>query len=263
MDGLRPDIRAGVALHRPRDLDSAFSLALLHEELLEAMPQREFRRPEQLLGRGQPHPLFAIAAPLPRTLLPAPPTAADDWCGIEAARAADRRPKPDRGEDRLTALRNYRRARGLCFKCGERWGQGHQCAATVQLHVVKELLELLQAEAEILPGNDSDSEDEELMSISKLATTGQTTPRTLRLLGYIADQEVLVLVDSGSSHNFISEWVAAKFAHIICPLKPVSVNIADGGMLSCSGYIPHCQWETQQQVSTSDLRCCPWVVMIW
>ena len=84
--------------------------------------------------------------------------------------------EPARGEDRVTALRNYHRARSLCFKCGERWGQDHQCAATVQLHVVEELWEMLQAEAQDRQGLDSDSDEEQLMSISKVATTGATTP---------------------------------------------------------------------------------------
>ena len=34
LDGLKAEIRAGVALHRPQNLDSAFSLALLQEELV-------------------------------------------------------------------------------------------------------------------------------------------------------------------------------------------------------------------------------------
>uniref|UniRef100_A0A8R7QLF3 Uncharacterized protein n=1 Tax=Triticum urartu TaxID=4572 RepID=A0A8R7QLF3_TRIUA len=79
-----------------------------------------------------------------------------------------------------------------------------QCAATVQLHVVEELLELLQAEVQDRQEQDTDSDDEQLMSISKMATTGETTPRTVRLLGHIEGREVLILVDSGSSHSFVS-----------------------------------------------------------
>ena len=43
---------------------------------------------------------------------------------------------------KVKALRDYRRARGLCFKCGERWEHDHVCPTSVQLHVVEELLEL-------------------------------------------------------------------------------------------------------------------------
>ena len=49
-------------------------------------------------------------------------------------------------------MRCFRRARGLCFKCGGRWGKDHTCPPTVQMHVVEELLELFAAE-EVLGEN--------------------------------------------------------------------------------------------------------------
>lgn len=264
LDGLKHEIKSGVALYRPQELDTAFSLALLQEELLGQLPWRE-----PVPGRHLPRPVVALGAPLPRPGLPAPLAAADDRCALDAARAEDRRQDPARGEDRVAALRNYGRARGLCLKCGECWGHGHQCAAMVQLHVVEELLELLQAKVRDRQDGDSDSDEEQLMSISKLATTGETTPRTVRLLGNIGGLDVLLLVDSGSSHSFISEAVAARMPGQVQQMRPVSVKIADGGTLSCFGYIPACRWETQHQTFTTDVRvlslgCCDMVVgMDW
>jgi hypothetical protein len=40
-------------------------------------------------------------------------------------------------EDRVAALRAYRKAKGLCHKCGEKWSSEHKCGPTVQLHVVE------------------------------------------------------------------------------------------------------------------------------
>src|SRR4051812_48457359 len=34
-------------------------------------------------------------------------------------------------DDRLKTLRAYRRARGLCFTCGEKWSPNHACSSTV------------------------------------------------------------------------------------------------------------------------------------
>jgi hypothetical protein len=31
------------------------------------------------------------------------------------------------GDQKLTTLKNYRRARGLCFKCGKKWNPSHSC----------------------------------------------------------------------------------------------------------------------------------------
>ena len=95
--------------------------------------------------------------------------------------------------------------------------------------MVEELLELLQAEVQDRQEQDAESDDEQLMSISKMATTGEMTPRTVRLLGDIGGREVLILVDSGSSHSFISEAVATVRQDKVQPMRPVSVKIANGG----------------------------------
>nr|XP_051228810.1 uncharacterized protein LOC127346563 [Lolium perenne] len=47
--------------------------------------------------------------------------------------------------DSLRTLKAQRRARGECFKCGEKYQPGHKCTKTVSLNVVEELLELRTA----------------------------------------------------------------------------------------------------------------------
>jgi hypothetical protein len=130
LEGLKSDIKAGVILHRPKELDTAFSLATMQEELLEAQPHRDYRRADGGgHGRFPACPLLALGAPPVRPMIMPPPVQADDRHGIDGAHAADCRapdqghaPDHGRGEDRVGALQAYRRARGLCFKCSERWG---------------------------------------------------------------------------------------------------------------------------------------------
>jgi hypothetical protein len=50
-------------------------------------------------------------------------------------------------EDKWTALWNFFHAKGLSFTCGERWGKEQECQGTVQLHVVQEMIDLLQSES--------------------------------------------------------------------------------------------------------------------
>jgi hypothetical protein len=256
IDGLKPDIKSAIILHRPRELDTAFALATMQEELLEAQPRCDYRRPDGgSHGRFQARPLLALGAPQVRPMLMSPPAPADDRRGIEGARAGERRaPDQGHGEDRVGAIRAYRKARGLCFKCGERWGQGHQCAATVQLHVVEELLDLLQAEHDDQATLDDDSEEETLMSISKLAASGATTPRTMRVVGMIEDQEVLILVESGSSHCFLSDIVAAKLSIQAADIPMSRVRVAGGGILQCNKQIKDCVWWAQGYSFSTDLR---------
>ena len=44
--------------------------------------------------------------------------------------------------------------------------------------------------------------------ISLNALTGFSTPQTLKLIGYIKHRKVIILVDSGSTHNFIHRRIA-------------------------------------------------------
>jgi hypothetical protein len=64
--------------------------------------------------------------------LPAPPSAAsstpsssDDRRSVEAARAAVS------VDSKVAALRSYRRAMGLYYKCNEKWSRDHKCSLTV------------------------------------------------------------------------------------------------------------------------------------
>jgi hypothetical protein len=47
-------------------------------------------------------------------------------------------------DDKWNSLRAYRKSKGLCFVCGERWGRDHQCKQNIQLHIVQEMLDCLQ-----------------------------------------------------------------------------------------------------------------------
>lgn len=101
LEGLKQEIRVGVLLHQPKDLHSAFSLASLQEELVEALPRREYRRQEAMAPRLPARPLGAIGAPPLRQQQPGLPVAAEDRRGQEAAHAPER---AGRGDDRSLYL---------------------------------------------------------------------------------------------------------------------------------------------------------------
>jgi len=117
-------------------------------------------------------------------------------------------PKVQTDSDKLAALKAYRRAMGLCFKCGEKWSHTHKCSPTVQLHFVQEIWELLQLNLE-----DTEPSDQAklCMVISPAATLGQETPKTIKLLGSVPGHDVVILVDFGSTHTFISTDLASNF----------------------------------------------------
>lgn len=110
-------------------------------------------------------------------------------------------------DDKLVALRKARRSKGLCMKCGEPYSPQHRCPKQIQLHVLEELLEILQLDNQEGTSTDVDSNDseEELLTLSQCASEGIQGKKTIRLPGFLQNQEILVLVDSGSSSTFVKD----------------------------------------------------------
>lgn len=188
IDGLRDDIKSVVIVQRPRDLDTAVVLAQLQEEVSDK--KKDGRRMEmssysQSFSKG----------PLPSRQLP-------------NAKVADSPATAEKTtQDKLASLFAYRKAKGLCYKCGLQYAKGHRCADTVQLHVVDELWKLLdlsdQQEDDI-----SEASAELQLCLSQAAVTNISAPKTVKFVGGIQGIDLLVLLDSGSSHSFLSSRVA-------------------------------------------------------
>jgi hypothetical protein len=49
-------------------------------------------------------------------------------------------------EEKMAALRAFRRAKHLCVRCAEKWSRDHKCSPAVQLHAVQEVLDLFNLE---------------------------------------------------------------------------------------------------------------------
>lgn len=151
-------------------------------------------------------------------------------------------------DDRFSTLRNYRRARGLCVRCGEKWAPGHKCPPVPQLHVLQEIWDVCQAEFEA-PDSPEDSPEpvppQLFLMLSSAAVSGSQAPLTLRLSGTIAGQHISILVDSGSSHSFLSFDIAAKLDGVQPLSVPLSVRVADGGSVQCVSQIPDAEWVVQ------------------
>jgi hypothetical protein len=63
---------------------------------------------------------------------------------------------------------------------------------------------------------------------------GIITPQTLKIEGYIKKKKVIVLIDSGSTHNFIHYKLAKDLNCFVYPAPEFQVMIADGGTINCS-----------------------------
>jgi hypothetical protein len=69
--------------------------------------------------------------------------------------------------------------------------------------------------------------------ISLNALIGFSPPQTLKLIGYIKHRKVIILVDSGSTHNFIHHRISQETHCYIHVVKNFQIMIANGGSMKC------------------------------
>ena len=237
VDGLRADIRSAVHMQRPTTLVTACVLALLQEELVDPVRRREVRRLEPFTFAKAP-----ARGPLPLN----PPSQRVERVDRQAVPGADRR---GRGiEEKLSTLRDYRRARGLCIRCGEKWSRDHKCPEAIQLHVLQELWEVCHAEECLETESDPDEEQEPAqlcLAISMAASAGVQSVNAIQFLGSVQGHPARILVGSGSSHTFVSQSLAEKLSGVTSFSPSLKVTVADGSVLNCSAQFLNLDWSVQ------------------
>lgn len=133
----------------------------------------------------------------------------------------------------------YKRERGLCFKCDEKWTAGHRCKR-------KELSILLGQEEEdveygemadptILDSPTSQQPEPIQTEISLNSVMGISSPKTLKMEGSINGESVIVMVDPGATHNFISLDTVARLQIPITPSKTFEVSLGTGAEVQGRG----------------------------
>lgn len=233
LEGLQHSIRAAIWLHRPQDVDTASCLALMQEEEMEFSKGRNYNRPEYREHRSKS-------------------TDRGKQVKMEDFHKAEQAPN-----DKLEALRSFRRSKGLCFTCGDKWSRQHKCPEQVPLHVIEELVEVLQP---ALPaaGNDSDtSSEEELMALDSSSSPAARKRRTIRLQGTIGKHQILILVDSGSARSFVTPEVVDTLKLPTTPAAAASFTIANGSKMQCTSKVPHLTWAVQGHTFTHEMSILP------
>jgi hypothetical protein len=77
---------------------------------------------------------------------------------------------------------------------------------------------------------DDDSGDD-LMMLSANAAQGTNSTRTVRMVGSVCGKEVIILIDFGISHTFISETLASKWRDWYPMPNTMQVRVANGQTL--------------------------------
>eukprot|EP00253_Pinus_taeda_P031725 PITA_31725 len=133
-----------------------------------------------------------------------------------------------------------RRKQGLCYYCDEKYSPGHKCTEpkffqidAIDYSSSKE--DPLLEEPEVVEEDKQKDNVPDEPVISLHAVTGISSPQTLKIRGFIKHHPVLVLIDNGSTHNFIHQKVVEAVHYFVRAVSNFQVQIADGDIMKCEG----------------------------
>ena len=89
--------------------------------------------------------------------------------------------------------------------------------------------------------NSEEASQETALAISVVAVSGSEGNRTIRLWATIHCQQVLILVDSGSSASFMGDHLVGAMTGVQLMQPLVQVKVVDGGMLWSTHIVPNCR----------------------
>jgi hypothetical protein len=213
--GLQLSLSINVRIQNPQSLTASMSLA--HQFEL----REQYTAPA---ARAPPRPL--LLAPTARLALPTPPGAK---AATPATITVDGRPNK-----RLTQAEQEECHRlGLCYNCDDKFTRGHNC-------VCKRLFLLEGFEEEddgvaTKTAEDVWTEDTPVFSLQALA--GVTFTDTMKLEVGLRSASLVALLDSGSTHNFISEAAARRTGLPLQHRPRLTAMVANGECVVCVGVI--------------------------
>ncbi|GJV70376.1 reverse transcriptase [Tanacetum coccineum] len=125
-----------------------------------------------------------------------------------------------------------KRTKGQCFYCDQKYVPGHKCSG--QLHSIEFICE--GDFDNHIDGDDETYEDcvgdmvevTDSPQITLNALSGLNSYQTMRIRGRIGKQVVHILIDCGSTHNFLDIHTAKKLGCRLTKTTPMQVSMANG-----------------------------------
>ncbi|KAL4334964.1 hypothetical protein GQ457_07G040680 [Hibiscus cannabinus] len=173
-------------------------------------------------------------------------------------------PATSNGPGKLTAAElEEKKRKGLCFWCPAKYTPGHKCTRSQLYQLLMEgnegegeLEEFVDCE-EKLDVDVQDTSGAEIHVLSLQAMWGSTGYETMRILVTIQKRQLVALIDSGSTHNFLSLGVVKASGLVVEKRHQLKVTIADGSSIHTQGICREVQWESQGHFFHTDFLVLP------
>ncbi|XP_061341736.1 uncharacterized protein LOC133288055 [Gastrolobium bilobum] len=208
ISGLKPKIKRLVLTHRPQDFHEAYALARVYEDHIhDEKPQKPWYSANR------------VSTTIPSPSHPINP--------IIQTHSDTAKPLPALPIRRLSqAERQERREKNLCYNCDEKFVMGHKCKGRATL-LYLEGLDDDPNPPDAVSIDESSLDSEVLPEISFNALFGTHLSRSFRLQGSVAGHVVHILIDEGSTHNFITPRMSQFLNLLLLSTNPFKVQVGN------------------------------------
>ncbi|XP_076896743.1 uncharacterized protein LOC143549833 [Bidens hawaiensis] len=207
LNGLKEELKTDVRIQRPRKVYNAASLAIEYESKI---------------GANKPSK-NTTWSPCPK------PNIADTK---SITHTNTHNPTTQRPPLRISeAEKQTRLSKGECYRYAEKYGPGHRCkTGTFKLFEASD-----GSDEPIHTSNEEEFvEQEGFAKISMYAIFGKSNITTMKLQGTLGTTEVLILVDCGSTHNFIFDTLVRELKMVSQFINPFGVQIGNDDIIKCN-----------------------------
>lgn len=149
------------------------------------------------------------------------------------ARKSSDSPRDNKSNEQRRTVQNP------CRHCGERFFAGHRCKAFQRFKKL-ELEDGEDKDEEELSEEEGSEEqngtpEQELHVLSLNSMVGITSKKTMKMKGMIGKREVIVLIDSGATCNFIAKQLVEEMKLAVTETVGFGVAVGNGEVIAGSG----------------------------
>ena len=122
----------------------------------------------------------------------------------------------------------------MCYNCDKRWSSDHRCKNR-KLYLMEEVEDEKAELVEIEEKKDKAELKEEKAEITLCALLGSTSPSTMRVIAILNGQKNVILLDTGSTHNFMDGTLAKTLKLSTDVESNFGVRVANGQVIRTLG----------------------------
>lgn len=158
-------------------------------------------------------------------------------------------------------VRDFRKANGLCFYCAEPFDAQHKNVCQKRPQPQNQLNAFVVNDLDVVFNDEvlnqlavEDALSEDFCQLSRNAIAGTENGEAMKLRTLVSNKVVLILVDSGSSHSFVSQAFLDTMGIKAMPTTSKQVKLPNGNTMATDHWVPNLQWWCNGHTLRSDMK---------